>query len=202
MTNNNAQGNAPYKIGIADPPWQGQSGEKHYGTMSQSAIVGMGEAVKSVMDENSWMLMWTTKGLIPEAIEVLHAWGYTFNHADLIVWGKLNHFGFGGLKTGVRRATEYLLVGVRGQVQPAMRNIPDWFAAPVGPHSVKPFHQYGIAESLTGRGVRGIEFFARHRQPGWDQWGDDPAVQPTSISLATFGYPVPSDFPEENGRAS
>lgn len=188
-----------YDVILADVPWPGQSGERHYDTMSLAEISGMGDAVKSVAGQNSWLFFWTTKGLFHQAQEIIRDWGY--EPLDWITWGKVNRYGMGGLKSGIRHATEYLLVGTRGTVMPATHIVPDWFPAWVGRHSEKPHHQYAYVDALCGMDVRRLELFARHRQPGWDVWGDDVMVQPTDVSFAEFGYPVPSDFSDqENGR--
>lgn len=184
-----------YDVVLCDPPWPAQSGEKHYRTMSVAAIAAMGPAVQSVLAENAWIFMWTTKALLSEAEQVMAAWGGQVQ--DFIVWGKVNRIGFGNKRYGIRRATEYLLVGTRGEVTAEQRITADWFPAGVSlRHSAKPHHQYAIVDELAGMNVRRLELFARHRQPGWDVWGDDPAVQPTDVSFAAFGYPVPSDSEE------
>ncbi|KJL42012.1 hypothetical protein RR49_00310 [Microbacterium ginsengisoli] len=191
----------PYDAILADVPWPGQTGEKHYDTMSLSEISGLADAVKSVSAENAWLFFWTTKGLFHEAQGIMRDWG--FEPIDWITWGKLNRYGMGGIKSGVRRATEYLLVGTRGKVTPASHVVPDWFAAWVAKHSEKPHFQYAYVDALAGMDVKRLELFARHKQPGWDVWGNE--IE-SDVSFLKFGYAVPSDFTDnrkqENGRES
>jgi len=201
MTNTNTKSdnicvNRPrhYDVIYADPPWPGMSGEPHYETMTLDRIAGMSDAVRSVAADDSWLFMWTTRALMDPAKLVMAAWGWQYR--DHIWWGKLNKFGFGDPRVGIRRASEVLLVGTRGKVVPQSRNTPDYFIAPVSSrHSEKPHHGYAIIDNLAGMDVRRLELFARHRQPGWDVWGNDPAIQ-SDVSFAAFGYPVPSDEPQ------
>ncbi|MDQ4213749.1 MT-A70 family methyltransferase [Microbacterium capsulatum] len=180
-----------YDVILSDVPWRGQSGEKHYDTMSIDELLGMADAVKSVAADNSWLFFWTTKGLHTEAEAIIKAWGFDYAQGDWITWGKLNKFGFGRHKTGLRRATEDLLVATRGSVTAANRNVPDFLVYRVGRHSEKPHAQYAYIDDIAGMNVRRLELFARHKQPGWDAWGNE---VDSDISLLEFGYPVPSDF--------
>lgn len=177
---------------LADPPWMGMSGEKHYETMTQSEIEGMGDGVRAIMKPDSWLFLWTTKSLIEEAKAVMDAWGFTYR--DTIYWVKPNHFGFGSKRVGIRRATEMLLVGTSGNVETFFRSQPDWFPAPVSRHSEKPAEQYAIIERIAGPDANAIELFARRRFPDarWGFWGNE--LDTCDVSLAPFGYPVPADF--------
>ena len=176
---------------LADPPWQGQGGERHYPTMSLARIEGMGEAIRAITKPDSWLFLWTTKSLQDEARAVMKAWGY--DYGDTIYWTKPNHFGFGKKSIGVRRATEMLLVGTRGRVKTNFRSQPDWFPAPLGEHSEKPFEQYAIISRIAGRSARTIELFARRRFPDarFGFWGNE--LEQCDVSLAPWGYPVPAD---------
>lgn len=174
---------------LADPPWPKMGGEKHYPTMSLAEIERMGDAIRAIASPNSWLLLWTTRSLENGAKAVMQAW--SFEYHESILWGKLNHYSFGDPRYGVRRASEILLIGTKGNARADSRIQPDWFAAPVGLHSEKPHEQYAIVTRLAGPSARRLELFARHQEPGWDCWGDQVA---SSISLRDFGYPVPSDF--------
>ncbi len=177
-----------YEVILADPPWQAQSGEKHYDTMPLEDIEGMGEAVRSVAADNCQLFLWTTNALITEATAIAKEWGFT--RQSVITWVKLNRLGFSS-PYGVRNATEQLLLCTRGRVPVAYRSQPSWFATPVGKHSEKPHEQYAIIDRLAGPGKNKLELFARHRQPDWDVWGNEVNSQ---VSFERFGYPVPSDF--------
>lgn len=180
-----------YEVILADPPWQNQGGEKHYDTMPLEDIAGMAEAIRSVAADNCQLFMWTTNALITEAVQVAKEWGFT--RQSIITWVKLNRLGLSS-PYGVRNATEQLLLFTRGRVPVAYRSQPSWFATPVGKHSAKPHEQYAIIDRLAGDGKNKLELFARHRQPGWDVWGNEVDSQ---VSFEEFGYPVPSDFDKE-----
>lgn len=180
-----------YDTVLVDFPWPNQSGEKHYATMSMEDIAGMGEAIRSVAADNCQLFMWTTNALIPEATRIGTDFGFT--RRSIITWVKLNRLGLSS-PYGVRNATEQLLLFTRGRVPVAYRSQPSWFATPVGRHSEKPHEQYAIIDRLAGPGKKKLELFARHRQPGWDVWGNEVDSQ---VSFEKFGYPVPSDFNEE-----
>ena len=180
-----------YDALLMDPPWSHQGGEKHYDTMTLEEIAGMGEAIRSVAADNCQLFMWTTNALITEATRIGTEWGFT--RRSIITWVKLNRLGLSS-PYGVRNATEQLLLFTRGRVPVAYRSQPSWFATPVGKHSEKPHEQYAIIDRLAGPGKKKLELFARHRQPGWDAWGNEVDSQ---VSFEKFGYPVPSDFDEE-----
>lgn len=181
-----------WDICLADPPWQGMGGENHYETMPLADIEAMGAGIRTIMKPNSWLFLWTAKPLIDEAKDVMAAWGYDYR--DTIYWVKPNHFGYGSKRIGIRRATEMLLVGTRGNVVTNFRSQPDWFPAPVARHSEKPAEQYAIIERIAGPDARGIELFARRRFPDarWGFWGNE--LEQCDVSLKAWGYPVPADL--------
>lgn len=180
-----------FDVILCDVPWQRQGGEKHYDTMPLTDIAGMADAVKTLAAPNCQLLFWTTNALVEEANEVIRVWG--FKRQSMITWVKLNRLGLSS-PYGVRNATEHLLLATRGRVPVAFRSQPSWFATPVSKHSEKPHEQYAIIDRLAGPGKRKLELFARHHQPGWDVWGNEVA---STVSLAAFGYPVPSDFDDQ-----
>lgn len=181
----------PYDAVLADPPWQGQGGEKHYPTMQLSRIAGMGDAIRAHTKPDSWLFLWTTKSLIEEAKDVMQAWSYEVG--DWITWGKLNRYGFGKKRIGIRHASEILLVGTRGDVVSDYRAQPDWFVSPSGRHAEKPLEQYAIAERIAGPDARILELFARVRRPDprYGFWGNE--LERCDVNFAPWGYPVPAE---------
>ena len=73
-----------YRTILADPPWQinqrgknsNRSAEHHYDLMPLERIKAM-PVVDFSMD-NSYLYLWCPNGLLPEALEVIKAWGFTF----------------------------------------------------------------------------------------------------------------------------
>lgn len=190
-TTSNTEAAEPYDAVLADPPWQGMGGEKHYPTMQLSRIAGMGDAIRAHTKPDSWLFLWTTKSLIEEAKDVMSAWGYELG--DWITWGKLNRYGFGKKHIGIRHASEILLVGTRGNVVSDYRSQPDWFVSPSGRHAEKPLEQYAIAERIAGSDAHILELFARTRRPDprYGFWGNE--LEICDVNFAPWGYPVPAD---------
>ena len=195
-----------YDAILADPPWQGQGGERHYSTMSLEQISDMSGAIRAHTKPNSWLFLWTTKSLVDEAKNILSAWGYEYG--DSITWGKLNRYGFGKKRIGVRHATEILLIGTRGDVASHYRSHPDFFISPAGRHAEKPLEQYAIVERTVGSDARVLELFARVRRPDprYGFWGNE--LETCDVNFAPWGYPVPADrnftrpLPASNREAS
>ena len=98
------------------------------------------------------------------------------------------------LGTTFRNAGELLLLGVRSRgTRMAFRAQPNWEFHPLQDHSHKPEEVHQIIERLVGGAGPFLELFARRPTPSggaWDVWGDEVA---SDISLADWGYPVPSD---------
>ena len=153
---------------LADPPWQAQSGEAHYQTMSLERIMGMPVVELAAADAHLWL--WTTNALLPRAYEVAQAWGFTAQSP--LTWVKFR-LGLSG-RYQLRNATEQLLFCARGKAPLGNHSQPTWFNAPVLEHSRKPAEQFAIIERIS-RGPF-LELFARRRpesnQP-WAIWGKE-----------------------------
>ena len=120
------------------------------------------------------LVMWATAPMLPDAIETVEAWGFTFKSAG--AWAKRSSTGakwaFG---TGYcfRSAAEFFLLATRGKPRQQVRNVRNLIVAPVREHSRKPAAMYAACEALWA-GPR-IELFARQRREGWAAWGDQVA---------------------------
>ena len=114
------------------------------------------------------LFLWATAPMLPQAIEVMEAWGFTYK--TCAVWSK-DRIGTG---YWFRNKHEILLVGTRGHVPaPAMGT--QWSSlilAPVGRHSEKPEAFCEMIESYFPT-LPKIELHARGvvSRPGWDVWG-------------------------------
>lgn len=174
-----------YKTILADPPWQihqrgknsNRSAERHYDLMSLDRIKAM--PVADLCDESaSHLYLWCPNGLLPEALEVIKAWGFTFRSP--IYWIKPRL----GLGNYIRNASETLLFATRGKAPVKFHAQPNWFFAAQQEHSHKPEEQFAIIERLSDGPY--LELFARRRQPGWDAWGNE-----IDSDIVIPGYPVP-----------
>lgn len=175
-----------YRTILADPPWQinqrgknsNRSAEHHYDLMPLERIKAM--PVADLCDASaSHLYLWCPNGLLPEALEVIRAWEFTFRSP--IYWIKPRL----GLGNYVRSASETLLFATRGKAPVKFQAQPNWFFAAQQEHSHKPKEQFAIIERLSDGPY--LELFARRRQPGWDAWGFE---APGGSDIIVPGYPT------------
>ncbi len=191
----NTQADRPkYDVLLADPPWdieqkgKKRGAEKHYSLMTLQDIKDMGEAIQSITADDSHCWLWVTNATLRHGYDVLEAWGYT--PRSILTWCK-PRFTLGNY---LRNATEHVLLGTKGKAPVGYRSQPTWMFAPLQEHSHKPEELYSVIERVSGKlgdGTnRKLELFARRREHGYDVWGNE---VDSDVSLAEFGYPVPSD---------
>jgi N6-adenosine-specific RNA methylase IME4 len=165
----------------ADPPWQtdlergdGRDVEKHYPTMRLQEIKD--QPVAAVCHRDCVLFLWATSPLLPQALDVMKAWGFTYKTSA--VWAK------SGKAMGYyfRQDHELLLIGTKGQPGvPEPANRPSSVVqAAKGRHSEKPEVFHELIEQMYPDKQR-LELFARKgERPGWTYWGnelgDGPAV--------------------------
>ena len=167
--------NKKYGVILADPEWQFEtyspkgktmtSAENHYPTSSLDAIKA--RDVPSIAAKDCVLFLWATVPMLPQALEVMHAWGFP-KYVSQVVWIK-NKAGTG---YWFRNKHEILLVATRGDVPaPAMGT--QWESvveADVARHSEKPDVFYELIESYFPN-LPKIELNQRKRRDGWDGWG-------------------------------
>lgn len=167
---------------LADPPWQfqnrtGKVAPEHkrlnrYGTMDLPAIKEL--PVAEILAPTAHLYMWVPNALLPEGIEVLRAWGFTYK--SNIVWHKLRKDG-GSDGRGVgfyfRNVTEILLFGTRGKnartLQPGRTQV-NYMGTRKREHSRKPDEQYDLIESCSPGPY--LEMFSRGVRKDWAVWGN------------------------------
>ena len=166
---------------LADPPWRfqnrtGKVAPEHrrlnrYETMTLEEICGL--PVASHAAENSHLYLWCPNALLPDALQVLEAWG--FSYKSNIIWYKTRKDG-GPDGRGVgfyfRNVTEMLLFGVRGRMRtlPPARSQVNLIAERKREHSRKPVQTCDLIQRCSPGPY--LELFARERLEGWTQWGD------------------------------
>jgi N6-adenosine-specific RNA methylase IME4 len=126
---------------------------------------------------NAVLFLWAVVALLPDALEVIEAWGFTFKAG--MVWVKPS-IGLGGL---VRYRHEELLIATRGRLTgPAPGARPDSvIEAKRGRHSEKPSCVYELIERMYPH-TRKLELYARGApHKGWHAWGNE-VLQPTAKS--------------------
>ena len=93
LITDNVIAHAPYTVIACDPPWKfsnnglADSSNQRYGELTLADLKGMGTAVKLLAAPDSVLLMWAVPALVPEAIELVRAWGY--DYVTMIPWFKL-----------------------------------------------------------------------------------------------------------------
>jgi N6-adenosine-specific RNA methylase IME4 len=166
----------PFELIYADPPWQLgnpdglNAPENHYPTMPLQAIMDL----QPPATENAVLFLWAVNCLLPEALEVISAWG--FRYKTNLVWVK----PWIGLGYWARNRHELLLFATRGQVElPEAQQVPDSvIEAGRGRHSQKPEQAYELIEAAYPH-LSKLELFARGTpRPGWQTWGNQ-AEPPT-----------------------
>jgi N6-adenosine-specific RNA methylase IME4 len=166
--------NKRYGLILADPewkfvPWSEETGSdrsaaNHYATSALDAIKK--RDVASIAADDCVLALWATVPMLPQALEVLEAWG--FDYRSHIVWLK-NKTGTG---YWFRNVHELLLIGMQGNV-PAPAPGTQWesaFDADVGGHSEKPDEAYQMLEAYFPT-LPKIELNATKSRNGWDCWG-------------------------------
>jgi N6-adenosine-specific RNA methylase IME4 len=189
-----------YGVILADPPWRfepysretgmDRAAENHYPTSPLDEIRALD--VRSIAAPDSVLFLWATVPMLPQAVDVMVAWGFTYK--SNFAWAK-DRIGTGYWN---RNQHELLLIGTRGRVPaPAMgTQRPSLIRAPVRRHSQKPDETYAIIESYYPTMPK-IELHARGivSRPGWDVWG---AEAPTDAQRfpAVSGLPLFSEAAE------
>lgn len=162
-----------YRIIYADPPWSygdersGFGGAvDHYNTMTMEELKNM--PVASLSEDNAVLFLWGTAPLLPEALELIEAWG--FKYKTNIVWDKVK--GSLGNYTSVKH--EHLFIATRGSGVPDNTTRVDSVQTieRTSRHSEKPEEFRNIIETLYSYGNK-LELFARKKVDGWEVYGND-----------------------------
>ncbi len=170
-----------YKVIYADPPWQfktysdkgkGKSADNHYPCMELEDIYSL--PIGKIAEENSILFLWVTGPMIPEQIECMYRWGFTYKTIGF-TWIKLNKKSlspFIGLGFYTRSNAELCLIGTKGTPgRPLVKNVSQAILSPIGEHSQKPEKVANHIEMMYN-GPR-IELFARKTKRNWDCWGNE-----------------------------
>lgn len=161
-----------YRIIYADPPWKYGNAMPEYVTepqdyyllMSTDDICAM--PVKDILEKNAVLFLWTTSPHLPEALQVVKAWG--FEYKTTFIWDKIKHNM--GHYNSVRH--EILLVCTRGACTPDVKKLYDSVVSiERTEHSKKPEFFREIIETIYTHGNK-IELFARETPQGWDSFGN------------------------------
>jgi N6-adenosine-specific RNA methylase IME4 len=171
-----------FKTILADPPWQfnnrtGKVAPEHkrlnrYSTMNLEDIKSL--PVQEAADETCHLYLWVPNALLPEGLDVMKAWGFTYK--TNLIWEKVRKDGEPdgrGVGFYFRNVTEILLFGVKGpnvRTLDAGRRQVNLLRTQKREHSRKPDEIFQIIEACSSGPF--LEMFARGTRKDWILWGD------------------------------
>lgn len=148
-----------------------------YQTMTIEEIAAL--PVGEIAAPDCALFMWGIWVLLPEALDVIKAWGFTYKSCAFD-WMKANASQPDmfredsdvqmGLGYWTRANTEYCLLATRGSPKRLSKSVRQGIIEPRRQHSRKPTCVYERIERLV-EGPR-VELFARNTRPGWSSWGN------------------------------
>jgi len=187
-----------YEVIYADPPWDYTVWTKStlnykrqmvrvakafYETMKLDEIKALGwqGIIQDLAAKTCLLFLWTTAPCLPEALEVIKAWGFRFRTVAFI-WHKTNgDLSFDskyGLGHYTRSNSDQVLLATRGPTPTKLiinHSIKQVWDYPIGEHSTKPVEFASHIDRLVGYERRKIELFARNAylnlRDNWDYWG-------------------------------
>lgn len=180
-----------YRLIYADPAWSyGDSGTRggvanQYKTLTLEELCALD--VGGLAAPDAALFMWATWPTLPDALQVITAWGFTYKTCAF-TWVKINkkaNTPFFGNGHWSRANTEPCLLAVRGDIRRVSASVAqvivderddDTLFARIGRHSAKPPEARARVLKLMGDTEAKVELFAREHTPGWDVWGNDPAI--------------------------
>lgn len=180
--------NKKYNIIYADPAWSyndkscNGNALDHYKTMTLKQICDL--PIGELADDNCVLFIWGTYPLLPEVLQVIKAWGFTYK-SIAFQWVKLNRKSrtpFYGLGRWTRGNTEPCFIAVKGKPQRVSKGVFQLIQEPIGVHSSKPgIVRKKIVElmgdlprlELFARGNKSKDLFDYNKFDGWDVWGNE-----------------------------
>ena len=164
---------------LADPPWhwrarsskgEGRSAKRHYNVMSLDEIAAL--PIGALAADDAALFLWAIDPMLPQALEVIDAWGFTFKTVAF-TWAKSNAAGRFPIGCGywTRSNPEMCLFATRGRPKRIARDVRQLVISPRRAHSQKPDEVRTSIERLVAGPY--LEIFARERAPGWSSWGNE-----------------------------
>lgn len=168
-----------YQILYADPCWdyagrnqhntkeKNKSVDDHYNTMTIDELKKLN--VPSITDKNALLFMWSSSPHLPQAIELMTAWGFEYK-TIAFVWDKQKvNPGYYTMSQ-----VEICLVGKKGNIPSprGTRNERQFLSEMRGRHSQKPSEVRDRIVKMFPEQKK-VELFAREKVDGWDCWGNE-----------------------------
>lgn len=163
---------------MVDFPWQYEmrsergyekSPQAQYKTMSIEE--GKAMPVELLAARDCLMWFWAVGPMLPEALDLIAAWGFTYKTQGQ--WVKQTKNGKQSFGTGyiLRNAGEPFLIATRGAPK-TTRSVRNTIFGLARQHSRKPEECFREAEKLMPNAQR-CELFSRQPRKGWTVWGDE-----------------------------
>jgi N6-adenosine-specific RNA methylase IME4 len=164
-----------WQVILADPPWKfentgfDQSADSHYPTMDLTQICD--QPIQNRCLNTSVLFLWAVNALLPEALQVMRAWGFTYktNRA----WIKHKGPTIGWFSNSKH---ELLLVGVKPETPHPLIKYDSIFEYEPSKHSKKPIEVYREIQQMYPGPLDKtfyLEWFARETPEGWESWGNE-----------------------------
>jgi N6-adenosine-specific RNA methylase IME4 len=171
-----------FNVILADPPWRYDNEKSNdprlggftYKSIDLEALKAL--EVSKVSADDCLLFLWATGPKLPEAFEVIKAWGFTYT-TMAFVWVKTykSKQPITGLGHWTRSSCEYVLLGKRGSPKRISHNVlqllddlyEPTFYAEATRHSVKPEEVQNRIDRLVGPDLKKLELFARRHRQGW-----------------------------------
>lgn len=194
-----------YKLLLCDPAWKyndkaasgNRGAEFKYPCLTLQQLINMKNYVDSIGEDDCVLYMWTTGPMMPDAIELMSAWGFKYKtvaftwiktNKNPIYADPLHQTYLQTIKVGdtictsgdflsmghhTRGNAEFVLLGVKGKgIKRINASVRSTIISPICKHSQKPTDVHKRLEMLYGD-VSRIEMFAREPRDGWDVMGDE-----------------------------
>jgi len=145
--------------------------DHEYQTQSKKWIEQL--PISSISEKDSVLFLWSVSPQLPEAIEVMKAWGFKYKTLAFC-WSKETKYGkkVSNLGRWTMGNVELCLLGVRGKPKRICKNTKQLVTAERTMHSKKPDEVRRRIVELMGDLPR-IELFVRQKSEGWDVWGNE-----------------------------
>jgi len=168
-----------YGVIYADPPWAykvwsgagtDRAAENHYPTMELDDIKAL--PIERLAADDCALLMWAVMPQLPDAFEVIKAWGFEFKTVAF-VWVKTTQDESRpatGMGYWTRANAEICILATKGNPVRLNADVHQVVQSPRMEHSRKPDEVAARIERLVPGPY--LELFARRPREGWAVWGN------------------------------
>ena len=178
-----------YQIIYADPPWSyndkmnGHSFSLDHEYITQDLNWIKNLSVQDITAKDCVLFMWVVNPILPEAFEVIDAWGFKYKTVAFC-WQKITNKGtyISNLGRWTMGNIELCLLATKGSPKRITKNIKQLVISERTEHSKKPdIVRKRIVElmgdlpriELFTRGNREKDMFEFNKFEGWDLWGNE-----------------------------